>query len=956
MSKKIKICYETILKGGMNDSLNEKFQNEPLNKLITNFEEVDNFLKSGKDKIFQFLYFIWRVFNDILYNNDKLIDLDEFKIENDKLSELFYLDLILMYNTGISNFEYSLEFIKNINEIGKNNSKQKYKPLIYAKIILDLINNFQDEAEIEEDSLNEIKDFNNKIIEDNLIYFNDFNIDKNDFEDKKIDEIYSSILDELIRKNKFDEYDYVVEVLEQLDYKNIFLTDTMLEKLKITLNSSEDFINKYKISNISELINDKTKRNFYYLFYKYILKHSFYIYQIDFFKQFRNLFIGLLKSKYFEINAELKNFNDNNIKQKIFYIIKSFSDLDYYYEIVNNPNLKNKKSRNDTNIISNNKLGKTEKNAIEILNEFEFKIDFNQNNNQNDVNKEVNNEYKKKIKSINDLKIEEINITELKKNFVRFKKIIKEFDINLHSLEKIVNNNLILQFNFRKKSENKNSDYYDIICNFTLIQGEEDKPPLEKKYAINNVLKYGITGSQGFLYLKKYLTKLKKINSNNSIYSKSTSNSSLLSFSSQISGLKSYNKTKFYRFMNIGDYLNKKENYYEIMTLEKILFQHKRSAELVIETKNNHFISFGIDNDIIVYNKNYNKIKELVIPNGPARYDNFQIEKDDIIICSSMGVDLLKLNDIEQNTYKMIKIFNYPSIFFTQLSDKSYILVTKRNFKIFKTLNQEIINDNYVFIGGIQLGKNSAAFTSNSILQNGKDEIYFYFSEQEKISEKIIKEEYSFTNSNHSMELMPNKKGEKTFLLCGCKKYREGQKNGILLIDLNNYSKQFFETENFEVYCFCSLYIIIERKPKEEKEKNPKTFSTNYFLVGGFETDKRKGAIKLFKLNYKDDDNENDNNKNENDINNDKDLEIIEFVEDIIINKTTVKKYKNTEQNLNYEDYNFDGFNGNISCITQSKRTGKLLITSWDGNVYLFSAPNISYYLNQDNEDKKNEL
>ena len=162
------------LKGGMNDSLslNEKFQNEPLNKLITNFEEVENFLKTGKDKIFQFLYFIWRVFNDILYNNDKLIDLDEFKIENDKLSELFYLDLILMYNTGISNFEYSLEFIKNINEIGKNNSKQEYKQLIYSKIIFDLINNFQDEAEIEEDSLNEIKDFNNKIIEDNLINFN----------------------------------------------------------------------------------------------------------------------------------------------------------------------------------------------------------------------------------------------------------------------------------------------------------------------------------------------------------------------------------------------------------------------------------------------------------------------------------------------------------------------------------------------------------------------------------------------------------------------------------------------------------------------------------------------------------------------------------------------------------------------------------------------------------------
>jgi hypothetical protein len=313
-----------------------------------------------------------------------------------------------------------------------------------------------------------------------------------------------------------------------------------------------------------------------------------------------------------------------------------------------------------------------------------------------------------------------------------------------------------------------------------------------------------------------------------------------------------------------------------------------------------------------------------------------------------INTDVLKTLPAEQISSGMAEVIKYGII-----RDFEFYEWLDSNVDKVKSLDQEIINDNYNFNGGIQLGKNSAAFTSNSTLPEGKDEIYFYFSEQEKISENIISGEYSFTTSNHSMELMPNKKGEKSFLLCGCKKYKEGQKNGILLIDLNNYRKQFYDTDNFEVYCFCSLYIIIERK---SKEKNPKTFSTNYFLVGGSETDKKRGAIKLFKLNYKDDDEENDNNKNENDINNDKDLEIIEFVEDIIINKTTVKKYKNTEQNLNYEDYNFDGFNGNISCITQSKRTGKLLITSWDGNVYLFSAPNISYYLNQDNEDKKNEL
>ena len=939
MNKKILICYETILKGGINNSLTEKFKNEPLIKLITNVEEVKNFLKTKEEKIFQFLYFICSVINDILYKNDELIDLDEFKVDNNKLSELFYLDLILMHNTEIYNFEYSFDLIKNINDIQKNNNEQTYKKMMYSKIILDLINNFQKEEEIDENSFEEIKNINENIIEENIDSFNEFNIDKNIFESEKIDEIYSTILVELIRKNKFDDYDYVVGILDQLDYKNIFLTDSMLEKIKNTLNSSEEFINKYEISDFYELINDNIKTNFYYLFYKYILKHPFYIYQIDFFEKFRKNLIGWLKSKYVEINDKLKKISDNNIKEKFFYIIKSFSDSDYYYEIVINPNLKKKKSENNTNKISYNK---TEENAKKMLEKFELKIYFNKNNIKNEDNKAIIREYKKQMKSINDLKIEEINNRELKKNFSRFKKFVKEFDIDLNSIEKIINDNLGFHFSFNKNGENKVPNYYNITCKFELIKKEENKPYTTlKSFITNDFLNYGIIESQGFLYLKKYLIKLKK---NTPTDLGSTSNSSFLSLTSQISGLKSYNKTKFYNFIDIRDYLNKKKNCYEIITLEKVLFQHRNSAELVIETNSNNFISIGMDDTIIVYNKNYTKIKELTVHDGETKYDKFTIEKDDIILYTRYGVYSLKVDESKENKAEMTKILNYPTKFFTQLSDKSYILVTYKNFKILKSLEQEIINDNYYFNGGIQLGKNSAAFTSNSTLPEGKDEIYFYFSEQEKISENIISGEYSFTTSNHSMELMPNKKGEKSYLLCGCKKYKEGQKNGILLIDLNNYRKQFYDTDNFEVYCFCSLYIIIERKSKE-KEKNPKTFSTNYFLVGGSETDKKRGAIKLFKLNYKDDEEENDD-KNDNI---DKDLEIIEFVDDIEFNNTTEKK------NKKFGDY-FTGFNRNISCITQSKKTGKLLITSWDGYVYLFSAPNISYYLNQDNEDKKDKL
>ena len=83
--------------------------------------------------------------------------------------------------------------------------------------------------------------------------------------------------------------------MKQLDYENIYLTGTMLESLKSTLNSSDDFINNYKISDIFDLINDNTKVNFYFILFKYILKNPFYIYQIDFLKNFQKVIIDSLK-------------------------------------------------------------------------------------------------------------------------------------------------------------------------------------------------------------------------------------------------------------------------------------------------------------------------------------------------------------------------------------------------------------------------------------------------------------------------------------------------------------------------------------------------------------------------------------------------------------------------------------------------------------------------------------
>ena len=258
LSKKLLIAYNIILKGGMNDNSDGKFKNEPIDELLTNYEELENIIKSGKDRIYLFLYFTWsKVGKDdgILYNESKLINLNELLNKNNNLSELFYLDL--MINDDILHyFKISLEFIENINNMQNLIKDELYKKVIYSKIIIDLIKNFnQDEENVSTENLEKIEEFNKKILEDNLSEFNKIINDKGILEEGKIDEIYSSILEKLIRNNEFKNYNDVLKILKQLEYESIYLTDSMFENLKTILNSSEDFINNYKISNIFDLIN-----------------------------------------------------------------------------------------------------------------------------------------------------------------------------------------------------------------------------------------------------------------------------------------------------------------------------------------------------------------------------------------------------------------------------------------------------------------------------------------------------------------------------------------------------------------------------------------------------------------------------------------------------------------------------------------------------------------------------
>ena len=353
----------------------------------------------------------------------------------------------------------------------------------------------------------------------------------------------------------------------------------------------------------------------------------------------------------------------------------------------------------------------------------------------------------------------------------------------------------------------------------------------------------------------------------------------------------------------------------------------------------------GIKNDISIYNSNFKKV-HYNLPSTEKKNENEGKSYAYIINCSQQGVDLISFNQNETKIEGIRKIREESSTIFFEMKDSISLLGNRNNLKVIFS-KDKVLNKEYPIAGGIQIGNDEAIFTSNSVLFNGKDKLFNYDSKRKDVTEFKLGKEYSFTLSNQSLKLMSDERGNKKFLLCGCTKYKPNQKNGILIVDLKSNNSKFYETDDFEVYCFCPINV-------EEIRKNLNVFRTaftNYFFAGGFEVNKRTGAIKLFKLKMDDK----------------KILCEIEFVVDIVLENKIIPKLviikekifdsdSKKEKNIEYEkleDYYFTGFKRNISSIIQTKKTRKILITCWDGNVYLFSEPNIILYLEEDNKNNK---
>jgi len=398
-------------------------------------------------------------------------------------------------------------------------------------------------------------------------------------------------------------------------------------------------------------------------------------------------------------------------------------------------------------------------------------------------------------------------------------------------------------------------------------------------------------------------------------------------------------------------------------------------TRLIREMSNGNIIRLHNLNDITIYEKDiknkkvtikFNSIKPEEVPtnNNSKNNINFEeltkkafesnkiisniietnesIEKKDknfnqMMICSKEGLIIYKISDNQKSIVKTLR----PSCTGCfEIKDKSFVIIGEKGISHYKDLNNlkkfeidkdkpknknenDVKTENLPFRGCIKINDNYIALTSNSILPNGKNLLCIYDVKSNRLFEGP---EFSFVVGVNGLSLMDiveegdekdknDNKNQKEIkiLLCACKKYIHSQKNGIMIIDTNsigeekilNKNKDFYETDDFEVCCFCPLKI----------KKDKKMQKTNYFLAGGLDGEKRQGMIKLYRVQY----------------NEKKDKIMIEFLQDIEI-ETNDK---------------FTGFNSNIECMMQHQSDGKIYVSSSDGNLNLFSDPNLDYYLEE---------
>ena len=968
--------------GKKNKSFNSNFvisYEEPKYKIINTNDDIENISKD--DNFTKCLYFNYKKIDELLYRIYKTIKI-KYRQWSKNIPFYFYLILLIIESIDAVNYIYSIDVIKNI--INDNSINNYLNKIIKFKIVMILINNcegFEINSLKNEKEIKKIEKENDKIIEENIIHLKeDINedMDINYIKSKNIDEIFIDIIISLIKNKKFSNYEETSKILESIDFKNIELNELMLEKLSKILNSNEDYINECMISNINDLFQYKII-NFHYILLYYIIKNSMYIYQIQFLSLTRKNIIYFIKNLNLKFGKFPKNILNNEvILKRIKYVIEKYADLKFYINIFNYKPQVN----NSTNKIYN-KLNYEKEIEQKNTTNYHKTREVAKNNNINKNNKdfkEENNIEKLILSSSNFIiytkeKKEDpyiiydkitigknhINITEQflnlieNKNEIKNKNTIKLLEF-LDNLSKTIkqeykhNYCVILELKFEIDKDmpiNKDEEsLYNISCLYIFYS------PIDKKQSTfidYNILKNYIDSErEGIHYL------LEAINDNafkNIKYIIPESISKIISISIENNNsevekdmnkqkesendiiIPSYNKNYNNNGINniniklstkmelIEGEMNNISSPEEIISYRGIVNRHKKGVESIKQLSKNHYMSYGTENYIKIYNKNLEL--KLEIKNIEDKIFNICEKKNnnyktiEIIACCGKHLNLviIEISNYEYN----IKQYEIPEIlcfYYCEMANDNHIIsgypLVVSFKKIFDSENNNTIYKYYKkpFHSGIKINDYQLALTSNSIISK-EDNLIIINTQTKKVEKKFI-DKYSFVFGPNGLTLINIEKDQ--IILASCKKYTSYQKNGIFLYEINKINNEkFYDTDSFEVTCICP----IDYYNNNNLNDNDIIIKEKFILVAGFNTEIREGKIQLYKLKY----NEKDS------------FYFIEYLQDI--------EFLDNEE--------FSGFDMSISCIHQTNLDGRLLIGSLDGNIYLFTKPNLDFYLSRTN-------
>ena len=289
----------------LNDQTEIYNKNDPILKLLKKIEDINDIINVNKiSKISKYIYFNKKYIQYILYENNEVLNI-KYNKYNNNIEFFFYLVLLIRENPDIYNYNFELKYIEELNKENSLPTDKKINQIIKAKLIIELSEEYILDNDCNDDSedkrkLNKIIKDNSIIIKNNISLFGKIfkikydenkDIDISNLIGISIDELYFKIIIELIESKKFENFDYVNDIIYQLNLEEIDITKFMYDNIKQYLDDkkNKEILNDYMIKEENDLKDEKNehKINFNYILIKYILKNIYNICDIKYISNLR---------------------------------------------------------------------------------------------------------------------------------------------------------------------------------------------------------------------------------------------------------------------------------------------------------------------------------------------------------------------------------------------------------------------------------------------------------------------------------------------------------------------------------------------------------------------------------------------------------------------------------------------------------------------------------------------